>query len=86
MRKSSELTLKTKISISFLLAQSLSLIARINASRLLAEIKDIWSDEEQRSLRGNYSLVASCRPSGCYVTLPARYRGHSALIIGRHQP
>jgi hypothetical protein len=44
-------TLKTKISISFLLARSLSLIARINALRLLVRIKDIWSDKEQRSLR-----------------------------------
>jgi hypothetical protein len=33
------------------LARSLSLIARINALRLLARIKDIWSDKEQRSLR-----------------------------------
>ena len=44
-------TLKTKISTSFLLARSLSLIARINALQLLARIKDIWSDKEQRSLR-----------------------------------
>src|SRR6516164_6914287 len=43
--------LKTKISISFLLARFLSLIARINALQLLARIKDIWSDKEQRSLR-----------------------------------
>ena len=43
--------LKTKISISLLLARSLSLIARINALQLLARIKDIWSDKEQRSLR-----------------------------------
>jgi len=28
------------------LAQSLSLIARINALQLLARIKDIWSDKE----------------------------------------
>src|SRR5215469_5868546 len=49
--KSFEVTLKTKISISFLLARSLSLIARINALQQLARIKDIWSDKEQRSLR-----------------------------------
>ena len=42
---------KDKISISFLLARSLSLIARVNALQLLARIKDIWSDKEQRSLR-----------------------------------
>src|SRR6516165_1685264 len=42
---------KTKISISFLLARSLSLIARINALRLLARMKDIWSDKERRSFR-----------------------------------
>jgi hypothetical protein len=42
---------KDKISISFLLARSLSLIARINALRLLARIKDIWSGKAQRSLR-----------------------------------
>jgi hypothetical protein len=38
--KSFEVTLRTKISISFPLARSLSLIARINARRLLARIKD----------------------------------------------
>src|SRR6516165_7174716 len=42
---------KTKISISLLLARSLSLIARINALLLLARIKNIWSDKERRSLR-----------------------------------
>ena len=42
---------KEKISISFLLARSLSLIARVSALQLLARIKGIWSDKEQRSLR-----------------------------------
>ena len=51
MGKSFEVTLKTKISISFLLARSLSLIARVSALQLLARIEDIWSDKEQRSLR-----------------------------------
>jgi hypothetical protein len=55
---------KEKISISFLLARSLSLIARINALRLLARIKDIQSDKERRPLRKNDSLVAPYRSSG----------------------
>jgi hypothetical protein len=49
--KSFEVTLKIKIGALFLLARSLSLIARINDLQLLARIKDIWSDKEQRSLR-----------------------------------
>ena len=43
--------LEAKIPISFLLARSLSIIARINVLRLLAALKDIWSDKEQGSLR-----------------------------------
>jgi hypothetical protein len=34
------------------------LIARVNALRLLARIKDVWSDKEQRSLRRK--LFVSC--------------------------
>ena len=51
MRKVIEVTLRTKISISFLLARSLFPIARINALQMLATLKDIWSGKEQRSLR-----------------------------------
>jgi hypothetical protein len=37
--------------LNLILIGTMSLIARINALQLLARIKDIWSDKEQRSLR-----------------------------------
>jgi hypothetical protein len=50
------------VEFQFLLARSLSRIARINALRLLARRKDFWSDKEQRSSRKKPFVVPN-RPS-----------------------